>query len=335
MEKYKYLVVCDYREKFETIDDELQFTYNDHYKKENIDNIIRTINELGYECSYFGGVQELLHACYNNSKYENNIFLNLNDGLTQLHKRGQTPILLEIITDKYSGSNAFTSLLVNNKYCTNQLLKSKNIVNTPKSFLFFSNYNNNFQFDDIKFSVIIKPNCEGSSIGINQNSICNNINELNTQIQILRESYKEILIEEYIEGYEITVFILGNKKILFNQPLMISINDETYFKSLVIDYKMKAKHKRKFINPNNELDSNILNNLKEISEKIFHSLNMQDYGRFDFRIRNNEIYFIEANTVPAIGLSSDVGAICNINNIDFKDFINILIQTINNRLIMC
>ena len=327
----KYYIVCDYREKFANYLDTQQI-YNDHYKKSNIDNIMLTLKSLGYDCEYFGGVEELIAAINLKKCYSNCVFLNFNDGLTQIHKRGQTPILLEMLTPFYSGADAFSSLLVSDKYCTKLVIKNcLPEIKVPDSILIFANDNWTPYNFNIKYPVIVKPNNEGSSIGINSNSICYNETELLHQIDTIK-NFNNILIEEYIEGFEFTVFIVGNNEAIINQPLAMSLRNKFYFEKEVFDAEVKFRHERQYASPKILLSLDNINRLKSISKKIFDTLRLRDYARLDFRYSNNEFYFIEANTVPAIGPASDVGEVCKLLNISFANFMKILIETVNARL---
>lgn len=328
----KYYVVCDCRDNFPNYLNGKKI-YNDHFSKASIDEIVSTIKELNHDCKYFGGVKDLIKAVDLNIIYSDCIFLNFNDGLTQLHKRGQTPILLEMLSVPYSGSDPFTSLLVSDKYLTKELIKNIcSEIKIPESMLVFLDANTDFNDLNIKYPVIVKPNNEGSSIGIDKNSICYNFNDLKNKIMKLKKTFNNILIEEYIEGFEFTVFIVGNKNSYINQPLAIGLNGKYYFEHDVCDADIKCNHKRQYVAPEALLSSQNVNKLKLIAKQIFDMLHIRDYARLDFRYNNNEFYFIEANTVPAISSTSDVGEVCKLLHISFKEFVNILLQTVNDRV---
>lgn len=328
----KYYVVCDYRDNFPNYLTG-QKVYNDHFSKLSVDEIVSTIKQLNQECAFFGGVKDIINAINSNNSYSDCIFLNFNDGLTQLHKRGQTPILLEMLSVAYSGSDPFTSLLVSDKYCTKEVIKkTSSDIKTPESILIFPNLNPDLNALTFKYPVIVKPNNEGSSIGIDQNSVCYNIDDLKDRIMNLKKFFNNILIEEYIEGFEFTVFIVGNENSVINQPLAIALNNKFYFENDVCDADAKCNHKRQYFAPETLLSSQNVNKLKSIAKHIFDTLHIKDYARLDFRYKNSNFYFIEANTVPAISSTSDVGEICKLLHISFREFISILLQTVNKRL---
>ena len=159
-----YYLVCDYREKMVFNNEK-----NDHYSYKSITNIINTINSLGYNCLYFGGVKELITAIQTGIYDKNGIYLNFNDGLFSASKRGQTPILLELMKVKYSGSSPLTHLAVSDKFFTNQFLKDKIDKLLIPDCSLISNRKDLMTLN-LSFPIILKPNDEGSSLGIDSNN---------------------------------------------------------------------------------------------------------------------------------------------------------------------
>ena len=82
----EYLLLCDCRENLKnySIDDEL---YNDHPSIKNINEILDSVNSLGYPCQYFGGVPEIISAIEKKENFCNCIFLNFTDGRGQKYSR--------------------------------------------------------------------------------------------------------------------------------------------------------------------------------------------------------------------------------------------------------
>lgn len=329
----KYLVVCDYADKFPNYFKD-ENIYNDHYKKENLHKIVETINSLGYKCEYYGGVDDLIKAVHDKTAYDKVVFLNFNDGLTQLHKRGQTPILLEMLTDSFSGPDAFAALLADDKYGAGSVVKTLDCVKVPNHILYkYNDPCNSHAISQLAFPVIAKPNNEGSSIGIDQSSFCENIDDLQNYINKHRGTFDNILLEEYIQGFEFTVFLIGNnEEFIINQPLAIGLQGKYWLEKEIFDAQCKRAKARCYCAPEMLLSTCDINKLKNAAAQIFKVLRLRDLARIDFRYRNGDIYFIEANTVPAIGEHSDAGQVCKIREMEFADFIKAIIHAVNKRL---
>lgn len=119
--------------------------------------------------------------------------------------------IYELLNIAYTGNDPISLGNCLNKERTKNILTSYNI-NTPASFTF--HYGKKFNKKEIKlqFPVIAKLLTEDASIGISEFSVVNNIKDLEKQINILQKNYKQdILIEEYIDGRELNVAVLGKK----------------------------------------------------------------------------------------------------------------------------
>lgn len=174
----EYKLICDYQENFESVSRDGHI--NDHQDQETFERILTAIRNTGYDCEIFEGVPALLSALNNKHSFSNTIFLNLSDGMSQQYSRTQIPILCELLNVPYSGGNAFAVALTSNKYYT-KLAVEKLGVKTPKSILATKkNYPDPLTLKTIQYPVIVKPNAEGSSVGITDKSICTTDAELST-----------------------------------------------------------------------------------------------------------------------------------------------------------
>nr|WP_086350660.1 hypothetical protein [Enterococcus sp. 9E7_DIV0242]OTP11577.1 hypothetical protein A5888_003676 [Enterococcus sp. 9E7_DIV0242] len=164
----KIAIIANTRDEFENASDISNIIYNDNPSKKSIDYLLSEIRCLGFESFFFGGIEELITACKEKKEYQNTLFFNLSDGLTQPSRKGQAAFLLEILGVPYIGSDPFTRLMTANKSYTKQFLCSQEIT-SPNGHIIRSL--NDFSQYDIEYPIMIKPNNEGSSIGITQESV--------------------------------------------------------------------------------------------------------------------------------------------------------------------
>lgn len=323
----KIIIVADCREDFpSTIKTK---HYNDHYSRKSIQDIQVAIQNLGYLCEWLGGINALIKML--NEDYENTstLYLNFSDGLMQKNRRMQAPLLLELMGVAYTGSDPFSVGVVNDKYFTNRFLKEHSIK-VPSSYLYHNLSNNN----KLSYPVVVKPNNEGSSLGIFQSSICSNMQEVEQQAQLLEQQNYIPLIEEYISGYEITNFIIGNSgKILLNEVILSEYDNNIYFEHFVFGQNEKAHGKRKQRLLTNENALFDLNLVKEKSTFIFELLGLRDIARLDYRItKNGEPVLIEVNSLPVFSMTSEIGTICRYYNKSLSDMLSLLIEATKERL---
>ena len=281
MEKIE--ILCDYQENFESESNDGYI--NDHQTKETFIEIEKAIKLLGYPCEIFGGVPELLLAQNSKMNLKNRIFLNLSDGLSHQYSRVQVPILCDILGVKYSGGNPFTVALTSNKFYTKLAVEKIGVPIAWSILVTANNLPEDKILNAIPYPVIVKPNCEGSSVGIDSLSICYNLKQLNSKISDMLEKYSEIIIEKFIAGYDITNFIIGNtgnyplnqtlvalhdNKVIENEAVM-SIND-------YIDLKNSYENALSYIS--NQTNKKIL----DYSQAIASHLNVYDIARIDYRV---------------------------------------------------
>ena len=184
---------------------------------------------------------------------------------------------------KYTGSNSISSRLCMDKSKSKEIVK-KIGLDTPK-WEIIKNINDPIK---LKPPYVIKPNDQGSTVGI---TIVDNIN---TTKKALLHAFKfgsEIMIEEFIDGRELTVFVAGEKV----YPIV-----EIQPKKKLYDYECKYKDgMSNYICPS-KINSRLTNEIKNSTLDIFNGLKCKVYGRADFLLKRNEYYFLEMNTLPGL-----------------------------------
>ena len=323
----KYSIICDYCENFESKTDIGHV--NDHQTRKTFEEINRAINNLGVECNIFGGVPELISAYKGEKEIDNQrMYLNLSDGTNKRYSRVQIPIICDLLSIMYSGGGPFETALTSNKYYCSRAVKEYGF-SIPRSTLV--NNHNDLQY--IKnYKSIIKPNSEGSSIGISEDSVCDTDIDIKNQALKLLSKFPEVLVEEYIPGYDVTCFVIGNDKIELCEVLSIEHHGKVFFTNEVMEYKDHILETRHFIPSSGIIPEQVLAKIKDTSITIKNKLKLYDFCRIDYRItEDNEIYFLEINTVPAISMDSQVGTICKMLKISFEEFMQFIINSVTNR----
>jgi D-alanine-D-alanine ligase-like ATP-grasp enzyme len=146
----------------------------------------------------------------------------------------------------------------------------------------------------LSFPMFIKPAKAGDSLGIDENSLVNNEDELRAKLESILKDYEEILIEEYIAGREFTVLVAANKdsrSCTVYKPVEYVFPEGRKFKT----YALKTSE----LHPECNFpvtDQKIHRNLKMATEQIFTSFGGVGYARLDFRMNaKGEIFFLEIN----------------------------------------
>lgn len=329
----KYCILAEVRENYPSLIAGEKI-YNDYVSKQSMLDFCEAINNVGFSCTFFGGMKELFAAYQKQIDITDTIFINYNYGLPAAYKRTQCPTLLELMNARYSGADPFAALLVNDKEYTKKILRSAGII-TPSSILVTRGdiLNNKLHTSEIPLPLVVKPNCEGSSLGITNDSLCDDYDTAEIVAENLLSQYSEVIIEQYIAGYECTVWIIGNPGAFrLIAPLLISEKGKYYFEHRIFTMQDKANRIREYSLPEERLSASTLHKIKHISKTIFSELGLRDYARFDFRIDNDNIYFIEANALPIFSQTSEIGKITQLYEMSYEDICKLVIESINERL---
>ena len=170
--------------------------------------------------------------------------------------------------------------------------------------------------DSIFNSVVVKPNNEGSSIGVSILSWSNPDRKKVIADAIVQN--KSIMIESFIDGRELTVSILDNKVL----PIVEIIPRGNYY-----DYKCKyTKFQSDYVVPA-EIDEKIQKLLSSYSLKIHKLIGCGAYSRSDFRLsKDGKIYFLEINTLPGFTDTSLFPKSAKAAGLKYKDLIKKIIE---------
>lgn len=330
----KIALICDFRESFPTKDINGEVLFNDHPRRSSVEEIRDTLIKKGYNCSIFGGVPELTRAYIGDIPIDRNaVYINMSDGLTQTYSRVQIPVLCDMLGVQYSGSGAFEVALMTNKHYTKLAVQEYGVL-CPSGDVATSDNYQSILCKNWKYPVMLKPNTEGSSVGITQKNVCSSLSSLQTRLFELLNDFSEIVVEEYIPGADATCFLLGNSgNYIFNEVLLVEHHGKHFFEKEVMEMADHAHKRTAYIMAEKILPSWLVDKIKQITTTAARALNVHDIVRIDYRVtRDNQIYFLEANTVPRVSATSELGFICNQRGLDYSSVLTDYIESIIKRL---
>ena len=233
-------------------------------------------------------------------------------------ENGITSKYLEKIKIPYTNCNKSTSEITFNKYKCSNLLKKKYKIISPFSIHMKNNFiEKKFLDSKIQFPCFVKPNNGGSSFGAN---IANNIEELKKAFEQAKKYDDEVIIEEFIQGKEVTCGTYSINKKTLCLPITEIISKNIFF-----DYEAKYKGLSKEITPA-KINKKISKKITDISKKIYNSLKLKGLVRIDYIIKKDTPYMIEVNTIPGMSLESIVPQQIKSASIDLGEFISTLIE---------
>ncbi len=235
--------------------------------------------------------------------------------------------MLEFAGIPYTASSVIGHTLASNKFYSSKLFKS-NDVYTPDFIAI--NKISELENIDLQFPILIKPNDEGSSRGIHQDSLVNTKEELFDGVKKALELYQPpILLNEYIVGREFSVGVIGNGKDIEVLPIQevdlsnlpdnlekfYSFEVKTYYKEYTT-YHIPAKLSN---------EEELL--IKNACIKAYNTLNLKDYARVDVILKDNIPYVLEINSLP--GLMKNKSALYRMAESSGQGYENFVLQIVD------
>ncbi|HUD19123.1 MAG TPA: ATP-grasp domain-containing protein [Patescibacteria group bacterium] len=286
--------------------------------------IKKSLERCGYTVYDIGNFSNLLKHV-DAVKQHVNIIFNTAEGLQGRNREAQIPLVLEYFGIPYVGSDALTMSLTLDKVITKEILAAHGIP-TPKFFVATKPMKRD-DMPDLPFPLIVKPQWEGSSKGMTAKSKVKNFNELNDQINHITSLYDQpALVEEFIEGRECTVAVIGNGDTIQAYPIVEilirnkPVNDKIYVGRYVyssdVHYCCPA-----------DLRPALADLIRDFAIKTYTAVGSRDFGRIDFRVdKNNKPYVLEINPLPALSKQDAFGTIAKTLSMSYTDIIERILK---------
>src|SRR5512134_135669 len=158
---------------------------------------------------------------------------------------------------------------------------------------------------DIQFPVIVKPAREDGSIGIHFGAVCQSIKELMERIDYIHAEFDSpALIEEYIEGRELYVGVIGNEKPYALPVVEMDLSQLPEGTPKIAGSEVKWEEDTEAYKATKpffpeDLDEATVTKLQETAVQAFTALQLRDYGRIDFRLaKDGTVHVLEVNPNP-------------------------------------
>lgn len=232
---------------------------------------------------------------------------------------------LDMLSIPYTTCNAIVSALTFNKSYCNKVVKDANIVGISNSVLIFKDqpYSIGSILEQLKMPLFVKPNESGSSLGVSK---VMDVQDLLPAIEKAFTEDNQVLIEEFIEGRELTIGVYNLKGRLKALPATeIIVNKSDFF-----DYEAKyTPGMTKEVTPA-AIDTSVSEQLASKAQYLYRYLNCRGVVRMDFILQKNtnKLYFLEVNTMPGQSEASIVPQQLRCAGIDPKEFYGSMLEDI-------
>jgi len=271
-------------------------------KKEVEDEVADALRKLGHEATLhcLDGSVKSLHAL---ARLDADLIFNLAESFAG-NDTADACIAgyLELLAKRFTGSGSHGLLYAQDKAVAKKILEFHGI-HTP---VFARSYRGRLDFShDLEFPVIVKPAREDGSIGIEFNAVVSSIRELMERIDWLHANFDSpVLIEEYIDGREMYVGVLGNDKPEALPVIELDLSKLPDGTPRIAAAEVKwgkgtrAYRDTKSVVPTDLPDETVMS-LQKTAVAAYQALELRDYGRVDMRLQpDGRVQVIEVNPNP-------------------------------------
>lgn len=312
-----------------------------HFNPEDFETIARmkeALNELKqYEFMYLDNHHNLMRTLMTDPPQ---FVLNLcdegfrNDPFQELH----VPSLLEMLNIPYTGAGPACLGLCYNKGLIDGIAQSLEIPVPMESYI---GPDDTLATLPATFPALLKPNFGDSSMGITQNAVVTNAEELLSYIEWMRKTYGpcSILIQEFLSGPEYTVGIIGNPGLTYKVLPILEVDYSGLDPNLppILGYESKwypdSPYWSQIVYKRAHIDGEQRRQLLDYSNILFERLGCRDYARIDFRAdANGVIKLLEANPNPGWCWDGKFNLMAGFDGLRYADMLRLILEAAQERI---
>jgi D-alanine-D-alanine ligase len=300
-------------------------------EKEDREEIYEALGKLGHEPSYqvLDGTPQSLTSL---AKCGVDLVFNLTESFAgDDTKEMNVAAYMDLLGIPYTGAGPHAHFLAQDKSTAKKMFAFHGIK-TP---FFAMSYRGRIDHaHDVEFPLIVKPVWEDGSIGIDAEAVVNSVKELMERVEYIQNEFNSpALIEEYIEGREIYVSVLGSYEKAQALPLVeldLSKLPEGTPKIASYDVKFEKDtqaHKLTKSHLVTDLDEATTARLQETGLAAYRAVKLRDYGRIDMRLTpKGQVYVIEANPNPWLSSKQEFAMAAKASGRSYTDLIGEIVE---------
>ncbi len=300
--------------------------------EETVNALANAIERLGHRLERFEVSGPASRTVSRLEAYTPDLIFNTAEGRRGRFREAFYPALFEELGFAYTGSDAYALAVTLDKQVTKLILKEHGIRTPEWQFL---ETLDELRPQQLEFPVIVKPNFEGSSKGITQDSVAETPEELYGKAAGALAKYPAgVLVEHFIAGKDLTVPFLANLQNEFGGVL--SPVDYVFDPALragrryeIYDYELKTKHESAVsVRAPASIPAEIAEEVRREAQKIFHIVDCRDLGRIDFRLgEDGKAYFLEVNALPSLEPGAGIYAAAALEGLHFDAVIDSVLNS--------
>lgn len=309
--------------------------YRDYEKDDTWDHeldVKRALQRLGHDVELIGCFNDLPRLISDIKTLAPDLIFNMLESFDsnrdfEPHVAG----VLDLLKIPYTGTKPLGLNICKDKALTKKIL-SHHRIRIP-DWVISSKNRPLKQMKKFRFPAFVKATRTEGSEGISKDSLVDNEKDCLDRAAYLHEKFNsDVLIEEFIDGRELYVSVLGNKRLKTFPIRELSFNnmDDDEPKFATYRTKWDEQYRKRWGIKNKmakDLDEVVIKKAFQISKKAFEALYLKSYARFDFRLKeNSELVMLEANPNPSIVHYDDFAMSAKAGGIEYDKLIGKLID---------
>lgn len=294
-------------------------------------DVISTLRNMGHEVQPVGVWDDLGKIRKVITEWEPHVAFNLLEEFHSVAVYDQHVVsYLELMKQPYTGCNPRGLMLSHDKGLCKQLLTYHRIL-TPR-FVVYVKGRSIKELKRLQYPLLVKSTSEDASLGISQASVVYNFEKLKDRVEFIFDSVKsDALVEEYIEGRELYVGIIGNNRVQTFPvwELRFTKSDDVPLiatAKVKWDYKYQEKlgvQTKAAIDLPPGAEERIIKQCK----RVYRTLFLSGYARIDLRLSaDGRPYVLEANPNPNLSYGEDFSESAEAGGIKYDELLQRIVN---------
>ena len=296
-------------------------------------DVLQCLQRLGHDVETLAVFDDVTHIVEKLKACAPDVVFNLSESFH--HDRSHEPnipALLELMKVRYTGSGPDALLLCKDKALAKKVL-AYHRVRLPQ-FVVSRRISPLRRLRRFTYPAFVKPVGEESSDGISKASFVRDEGEAIERIRFIHQKFEcDALVEAYIEGRELYVSVLGNRRLTVFPPREIFFENvpEDVPKFATFHAKWNESYRKKWgitNGPAKELPPAIQESLRKLARNVYRWLKIRGFGRLDIRLTpGGELFVIEANPNPSLAQDEDFAQSAAAAGMNYDSLIQAILET--------
>jgi len=308
-----------------------ELTKKDYLINQSMDAIVNLCNKYNIEFDFYLNENEFIESFFTTNQFSENqskltFIYNRSTGGPWAARRILIPAFCKYNSLEFLGNNAYLMGLLCNKFHYTSILKNIGVP-VPETWCYDSNHGwlSEKPIEGIK--VIIKLAYENNATSLNSNSVFIFTNSKIEAICHLSQKYGQpVIVQKFVEGYELTVPILISDKVYTPTVVGSSINGSKRFGKEIINSDLISNRIHDDRNSKYydfaSVNPTIVNAIKKDCSKIVKALGLKGFSRFDLRVDDSfGYYFNDLGSIPGILPESSFTYTYELHGYSYEDFL--------------